>query len=277
MDNNNDLSNVEFELDESEKQIPQETPTQAQDVPIVDFFNSAGNTKLDSDEETTDTDNKEEPNKEKPKGKIVLGKLISGKSAVTLVNIFIPSFIVFALNRFGYDAQKSQLKLSSEEKDILTPVVQDCLDYVEINFDNPFYALAFVATMIYGSKVFDIVPDLKKVKNDLTEDIEEIPTSIKRNDSDGIVDLNDYIKPEQPTNRQYTEVRKKLESTTIRKEKNRIIIEAMETEAPKDLIEAYKIYNGIFPERNENYFRKWHSDNIEIFPDSLKFNDESLL
>lgn len=269
MDNQNDLENVDFELEQEVQHT--EAPKPIKETPVIDFFNSAGNTKLDS-EEATDTDIKETPDPTKPKGKIVLGKLISGKSAVSLVNIFIPSFIVFALNRFGYDAQKSQLKLSSEEKDILNPVVQDCLDYIEVNFDNPFYALAFVASMIYGSKIFDIVPDLKKVKMNITEDAEEI----EDNEEAEVININDH-KKEPVINRQYSEVRKKLESTTIRKEKNRIIIEAMETEAPKDLIDAYKIYNGIFPERNENYFRKWHSDNIEIFPDALKFNDESII
>lgn len=268
MENLNDLSNVEFELEPLPNELINNETKQQPAAPVIDFFNSAGNTKLEN--ETTEAEPETTAiNTDRPKGKVVLGKVISGKAAVSLVNIFIPSFIVFALNRFGYNAQKAQLKLTSEEKEILAPVVQDCLDYVEINFENPFYALGFVATMIYGSKIFDIVPDLQKIKNDITEDIPGKDDS----ENDDVINLQDYKKPAPEVNRQYLEVRKRLESTTIRKEKNKIIIDAIEQAAPKDLIEAYKIYNAIFPERNENYFRKWHSDNIEIFPDSLKFSD----
>ena len=277
MENKTDLSNVKFELEEQPitNDKPKDTP------PVIDFFNSAGNTKL-SEEITEQPTEEITTDPTKPKGKIVLGKLISGKSAVTLVNIFIPSFIVFAMNKFGYSASKGQLKLTNEEKEILNPVVQDCLDYVEINFDNPFYALGFVAAMIYGSKIFDIVPDLKKIKADIVEDKEEIEKPIKPFGKDWRPDFSNRepikeqtVRNESPLmdNTRYREIREKHDSTTIRNDKKKIVISAIEEAAPKDIIEAFAIYGAIFPQRDENYFRKWYYDNIELMPPSLRWDE----
>jgi len=123
-------------------------------LPTMDFFNSAANTSLSEDEAEKPKEEGDEHKIEKPKGQVTLGKVISGKTTVKLINIFIPAFIVFALQKFGYAAQKQQLRLTREEEEIMSPVVQDCLDYITINFDNPFYALAFVASMIYGAKIW---------------------------------------------------------------------------------------------------------------------------
>lgn len=256
----------------------------------TDFFNSAANTKL-SDEEITTPETSTAPGTERPKGQVTLGKVISGKTTVKLINIFIPSFIVFALQKFGYSAQKSQLRLNKEEEEILSPVVQDCLDYLTINFDNPFYALAFVASMIYGSKIMDIIPDLKKIKNDVLNDDEGKPISqaiikeITKKNVENIMrppDFTETLKQsveDKPTNEvapEFQDVRSKIDSTSIRKEKIRLIIECIEQYNPPDLIEMYKIYNGIYPHRNENYFREWYSNNVEAFPDHLRFIDGTL-
>lgn len=242
---------------------PIEPKIDTNDSPTVDLFNSAGNTKLEDEEPTA----KEQPTGgERPAGKIVLGKLISGEATVKIVNIFIPSFIVWSLHRLGYGSSKAQLKLTGEEKEILSPIVQDCLNYIVINFDNPMYALAFVATMIYGAKIFDIVPELKKLKTDI-----DIPDD--DDDEDEEMPYKAKPKEAEPTiRREYIEVRKKIESTSIRKERNRLIVDAIETAAPADLIEMWKIYGSIFPERNENYFRSWYEKNYELFPDNLRFN-----
>jgi len=245
--------------------IEQPKPTPSNDSPNdsipSDFFNSAGNTKLAGDDTEDNEENKEAETTERPKGKVTLGKVISGKATVNIINMFIPSFIVFALGKFGYNANKRQFKLTQEEKDIMSPVVQDCLDYIQIDFANPFYALAFVATMIYGSKVFDAIPDLKRMKEDIEVEETEDDYAIEEKKEAAV-----KVKP------QYQDLRDKIQSTSIRREKNRLIIEALEEAAPADIIEAWKIYESIFPERNENYFNKWYYNNIELFPESLRFN-----
>jgi hypothetical protein len=259
-------------------------PTNSRPVPTMDFFNSAANTKLSDDEESKPKEGVGDDTKtaERPKGQVTLGKVISGKTTVKLINIFIPSFIVFALQKFGYSAQKSQLKLTKEEEEILSPVVQDCLDYISINFDNPFYALAFVASMIYGSKVMDVIPDLKKIKADVLKDEETVQAIVRpiRKDITKPPELQEAITrsevEENPVPDEFKEVRAKIDSTSIRKEKLRLIIETIEQYSPNDLIEMYKIYAGIYPHRNENYFREWYSNNIEAFPDHLKFLESSI-
>jgi hypothetical protein len=266
-------------------------PTDSRPAPVMDFFNSAANTKLSDDDKDESKPKEETPGVERPKGQVTLGKVISGKTTVKLINIFIPSFIVFALQKFGYAAQKSQLRLTKEEEEIMSPVVQDCLDYITINFDNPFYALAFVASMIYGAKVMDIIPDLKKIKDDVLKDDEGQPVKqaivkemTKRN-VDSIMkppEFNESLKQtveEKPTQEvapEFQEVRAKIDSTSIRKQKLQLIIECIEQYSPNDLIEMYKIYNGIYPHRNENYFREWYSNNVEAFPDHLRFIDGAI-
>lgn len=235
--------------------------------PAADMFNSAGNTKFAGDEEE-ETKEPTQTEQTPIRGKIVLGKLISGKATVNLVNIFIPSFIVFSLHKLGYDGNKGQFKLTGEEKEILNPVVQDCLNYIEINFDNPFYALAFVATMIYGAKIMDVVPELKKYKEDAEKTIDEIE------DLDNNKEYTEIEETKPVVKRQYFEIRKRIDSTSIRSEKNKIIIETIEKESPKDLIEMWQIYGGIFPERMENYFRDWYGKQYEKFPEHLKFGDD---
>lgn len=239
--------------------------------PTVDAFGLGG--AMDIDNEDEDDKGGEAPgdttgNTEPPKGKVTLGKVISGKSAVSILNVFLPSFIVWSLSRFGYRSDKRQFKLTTEEREILSPVVQDCLDHVYVNFDNPFYTLAFVVGMIYGGKVLDAMPDIKKTvtKEDTYEEEQTYyrpsrPQAGKDEDAP------------PPVEDKYRAVREKIESTTIRREKNKLVIEEMEAGNPTDLIEAWKIYNGIFPERNENYFRKWYNSNYELMPESLRFPD----
>lgn len=240
--------------------------------PPVDFFNSAGNTKLeDEDEDGKKKEETTEPNSDRPKGRVKLGKVISGKTSVTMINIFIPSFLVFAFSRFGYRTEKSVWKLNPEERETLNPVVQDCLDYIEIDFSNPFYALAFVSIMIYGSKAFDAIPELRKMKNDTIEDaVEEFNP-----DTDRMKQPVKEEKPKPQARSQYIETRRQIESTSLRKEKLRLTIQALAEGSPKDLIEAWKIYSGIFPEREEGYFRKWYANNIELMPDVLRFDNNS--
>jgi len=230
--------------------------------PNVDLFNTASNTQLTDDDETRSTD-KENVGKdeETPSGKIKLGKVISGKNAVAMINIFIPSFVVFAFRRAGYSTSKPEWKLNKEEQETMTPVVQQCLDYIIINFDNPFYALAFVAVMIYGSKAMDAIPELSKIKQDALSDNTK-------------ADLP--AKPDTPINSNnsplFKEYRDRILATSVRKEKTKIIVECIERHEPKNMTEAAKIYQAIFPERTEGYFHEWYNKNLEAIPNSLRFD-----
>lgn len=238
---------------------------------VADIFNSAGNTRITNDDTELKEDKQDIEDKSKFSGKLKLGKLISGTTTVNLVNIFIPSVIVFMIGKAGYKAKKNQLKLTTEEKEILSPVVQDCLNYIEINFDNPFYALAFVASMIYGAKIFDVVPELSKVKDDMIQTVVNIPDEETDNENESSGNNTVEDENSKKINEEYAEIRKKVNSTTIRADKNKVILDCIVDKNPSDIIEMFKVYGGIYPERNENYFRKWYSNNYEIFPENLKF------
>lgn len=229
-------------------------------TPQADIFNSAGNTNLSEDDKDEPKED-DRPKEETPTGKVSLGKVISGKNAIAMVNIFIPSFVVFSFRRFGYATNKQAWKLNKEEQETMQPIVQQCLDYIIINFDNPFYALAFVASMIYGAKAFDAIPELSKMKDEALE--EDKPTTTISTPTQTVNSNNSA---------RYKDYKDRILATSVRKEKNKIIVEALELETPKDMIEAAKTYLAIFPERTEGYFHEWYEKNIELMPNSLRFD-----
>ena len=236
--------------------------------PAADIFNSAGNTEIQDEEETPQPENNNDNRgtSESHKGNVKLGKVISGKNAVAMINIFIPSFVVFAFRRFGYTTTKPQWKLNKEEQETLNPVVQDCLDYIVINFDNPFYALAFVASMVYGAKAMDAIPDLKKLKDEALNDTEAEENRTSKNDTAGQAENAN-------NNARYREFRDRINATSVRKQKTGIVIEAFQQDGVTDLQTAWKTYAAIYPERTEGYFvNDWYAKNIGQMPDNLKFS-----
>lgn len=97
-----------------------------------------------------------------PKG-TPLGSVVGGKMAVDLVDILLPSLTVWAIAAIGYNMQKKHLQLTAKEKEVLTPAVQNWLNSINVDFNNPFYNLLFVVAAIYGTKVIDALPEIKKV------------------------------------------------------------------------------------------------------------------
>lgn len=250
--------NLLHEINESkDKERPERENV---DIPPGDFFNSAGNTRIDEEEETTETteETKEEttdtPGATPGKKKVTLGKVISAKATITIINIFIPAFIVFAFAKFGYKVEKKAWKLNPEEREIMSPVIQDCLDYIEIDFSNPFYALAFVSIFIYGGKAFDAIPELKKMKQSVDDiDVEE-------------------PEDEDTEAKEYATIRMNIEATTSRKDRIKLIIDALIDKDPQNFEEAFKTYSAIFPNRNEKYFSEWLQKNFEALPVALRFD-----
>lgn len=185
-------------------------------------------------------------------GNIKLGKVISGKAATNIINIFIPSFIVFAFKRSGYNVDKKQFRLNAEEKEIFAPVIQDCLDYMTVKFDNPFYALAFVAVFIYGSKVVDAVPELKKLAGNDVQDAEIT------------AEQNPYLESG-------ARAREKINGTNSRNEKLDYIIEAMREVNVAEFSDIQLMYLSIYPEKKESQFKTWYKKNAALLPESMQF------
>lgn len=107
-----------------------------------------------------------------------LGGLMQGTFAVNLVDMLVPSLVVLLIGYVGYSMEKKDLQLTKSEKETLAPAVQDVLDHIKIDFSNPWVNLAIMLSIVYGSKIIDKVPALKRKvisrqqdKQDMTEGI----------------------------------------------------------------------------------------------------------
>ncbi len=83
-----------------------------------------------------------------------VGGLMNAKLVAELMDAIIPALAVWLLYRFGkVRLKKTELQLTAKEKDIITPVLQECLNTVNVNMSNPWQSLALALIVIYGSKV----------------------------------------------------------------------------------------------------------------------------
>lgn len=126
-----------------------------------------------------------------------LGKLMGGTFAVDLVDMLIPSLVVLIVNRVGYLLEKKDLQLSKSEKEALSPAVQDVLDEIEIDFNNPFVNLGVMLAIVYGSKIIDKIPAMKKkadIKPENNKRMSEVAAEIVNGSGEGGEALTDFAK-----------------------------------------------------------------------------------
>lgn len=90
------------------------------------------------------------------------GTLLSGTFATDLMDNLLPAIAVLVIVKVGYNIDRRALQLTPKEKDTIAPVMQQYLDSINVNFNNPLYNLLMVIGAIYGAKVIQILPDLKK-------------------------------------------------------------------------------------------------------------------
>lgn len=90
------------------------------------------------------------------------GSAISGKTAVTLINILLPSIAVLAINALGYRVDKRMLELTPDERRAIEPAMQDYLNSINVNFNNPLNNLMFVIGTVYAAKFMEVAPGLQK-------------------------------------------------------------------------------------------------------------------
>lgn len=146
--------------------------------------NSTSNTDNTDNTVNSDTEAKYTTPKER---KNRLGKLMGGSFAVDMVDMLIPSLVVLLINYMGYALEKKDLQLSKLEKEALSPAVQDVLDEINIDFNNPWINLGVMLAIVYGTKVMDKLPTIKKktiikpeVKKGMTESINETMSEITK-------------------------------------------------------------------------------------------------
>lgn len=93
---------------------------------------------------------------------VQIGGLVSGKFATDLMDTLLPSLIVALVSAIGYKFDKKGLQLSQKEKDIIAPAMQDYLNSINVNTNNPFNNLLLVIGVVYGSKVIEVLPTLER-------------------------------------------------------------------------------------------------------------------
>lgn len=91
-----------------------------------------------------------------PGSTVALGGMVQGKLVVDLMDALLPSIIVLAFHRFGLSVKKSQMQLTQGEKNTLGPIVDACLNSINLDFSNPWSALSITLLVIYGGKALEV-------------------------------------------------------------------------------------------------------------------------
>lgn len=84
---------------------------------------------------------------------VSLGSLLEAKLCLEIIDSLIPSALVVIFYAAKIQLNKSVFQLTAKEKDALTPILQKCLESVNLNFDSPWTALLVTAGAIYISKI----------------------------------------------------------------------------------------------------------------------------
>lgn len=87
--------------------------------------------------------------------KVNVGGMFEGKYAVDMLDALLPALLVVLFKKMNIGVRKTELQLTESEKKTLAPVVQNCLNTIDLDFNNPWIALAVTAGIIYGSKVIE--------------------------------------------------------------------------------------------------------------------------
>lgn len=91
-----------------------------------------------------------------PGSSVSLGGMVQGKLVVDLMDALLPAIVVLAFHRFGLSVKKSQMQLTQGEKNTLGPIVDACLNSINLDFSNPWSALSVTLLVIYGGKALEV-------------------------------------------------------------------------------------------------------------------------
>lgn len=111
-----------------------------------------------------------------------VGQLVGGKFAVDLMDTLIPSVALLAFSALGYEIEKRGLQLNEREKAVIAPAMQDYLNSINVNLNNPLYNLLLVVGVVYGSKIMETLPKVKRktgAKKPEPEKVEDKAEQIK--------------------------------------------------------------------------------------------------
>ena len=91
-----------------------------------------------------------------PGSSVALGGLVQGKVMVELIDALIPAVIVLLFRKMKIDAKKTQMQLTQGEKNTLAPIVEACLNSINLDFSNPWTTLSISMLIIYGGKALEV-------------------------------------------------------------------------------------------------------------------------
>lgn len=83
---------------------------------------------------------------------VSLGSLLEAKLVLEVVDSLLPAALVLIFHAAKIQLNKSVFQLTAKEKDVLSPIVQKCLESVNLNFDSPWIALAVTMGAFYIAK-----------------------------------------------------------------------------------------------------------------------------
>lgn len=90
------------------------------------------------------------------------GNLVSGRFVTDVADGLISVIVALAIGAAGYQLDKKTLQLNEREKGIIAPAVQAYLDSINLRFDSPLQNLMFVLAAVYGAKIVEQLPNLKR-------------------------------------------------------------------------------------------------------------------
>lgn len=86
---------------------------------------------------------------------VSVGSLLEAKVAVEIVDSIIPSLLVILFAYASVVLKKTDFQLTAKEKDVLAPILQKCLESINLNFDSPWTVLAITLASFYGAKAME--------------------------------------------------------------------------------------------------------------------------
>ena len=90
-----------------------------------------------------------------PGSSVALGGLVQAKVAVDLMDSLIPAVLVLLFAKLEIQVKKTDFGLTAGEKNTLVPVVEACLNSINLDFSSPWTTLLISLVVIYGGKALE--------------------------------------------------------------------------------------------------------------------------
>jgi len=86
---------------------------------------------------------------------------VEAKLVIEVTDTLVPTMLVLVFHAAKIQLNKSVFQLSAKEKDTLAPILQKCLESVNINFNSPWVALGVTAGAFYFAKSIEAIGKAK--------------------------------------------------------------------------------------------------------------------